>query len=1737
MKKLMISTIILLPLLLLAILLVSGAIASMMTHIYVESVEFVDNSTLELWMDDEENPPSEQLEVNVLPLKADNRGIVFSVDDENIATVDENGKIVAKYYGTTYVTVTSAENKRVSAKRAVRVTDKHVHGIEIGEHDADMYRGDDSVRLLAKVFPADADNTNVVWESSDPGLLSITKDGIATCNGRGSGDGVVTVTAASADNPEVKATTVIRCHEPLSGISAEDTPVLTAQKTQQFPAVVPYPANATYSLSYTSSDTDIATVNGEGGITFHNYGYVKITATARDGRGHEDSVSVDYNSTYGYYEGPLFGSTREYTFDYDEIIAAGGALKIHFLEEVPEGSGLRITDVAFENPDPEGEDLIEYDAAARKFFLKDVGDELRLGSVRITVHADKYDLGDHTVKTGLADDVCTVTITRKTGSLSFVAGGKESDALSLSNITPTMDVTFSELETDAQNAVVVRAAPANHTDEIQYSLGGTSDCARLEGKMLKFSKPGTAAVTVRAGDAEKTLTVTFTQKQAEDVTVTLGETAPEKNISLDFVSADNNSKGILEFVTPQGYIATVTSQNEEVIKVEGLQLVPQKGGFATVAVSFRAADEAGISAYASDMPAGYTVNVYVDKPLVSGDITFSAEGKQLSTGETFVTSKAGTALTITVNAKDGAMEGKELWMDGASLTPSEEGETYIYTKEFTFTGAQTLSVQATVKHGSRAVDYGSTESEVSNNCKLQSTGGKIVSGLTVKNGETAFTDGSNKLTFNNIGETSKTTLTFSAETPEPADFVLQDNLDVSALESALEAGGYLSAELTFTDENTLTAQLTAVKGTYNGDQTLTLEVAGKTVTVVLKVLVPADRIEVKYGSAALTAGESYTTFLSELGFTVTLSRTDGKAVSAESKKFSDASFGGASCTVQQQGSEASFTVTAKLGGFEEQTLSLAAEGGNATFTLNLKKLDVRNTTFTYSIEYSSDGGEHKLTDQPITADGENVFYFPRGLRSFGIRITPAADGKRLGGLAEEPEQEEERNFTVTAAGGDEVWSYIFNPQGDGTGYLEVTVPDKTYFYNDTVIFRFPDGEGDLAEATLTISCPNIHSVQLTSTDVSESFDSSNTAMDGPVYKGYQQVRVFAKHSDFGDGNIVDYIRMPVKVESEAKKEGDLADAVWNLTRHNDKEGKIETLTWQRGTEVRYKGETYTIVEVTDGAGNVHPSKLVKGGADGTTVAEGGKYTVAGEEQIPWVDVFAEDGYAHIYFGNFGGLSEVDVQNDYFGNFGEKENWKRVEQTVLDAKKEGSDRDFTPSGNAYSYLRVAVGDGSVDSAQASMKDNTANKHFNFNVLQEDTLVNVYNAAGYYKHSNIVLHENLYGDGELGNEGATFTKATEKGLFLNQVANLGKTLIYGNGYQVNLQAKTASMDKYSESDGIAINRAYNTVIKCANPNNEISNKYQKMVFKMAYAYYCDLSYYYKFNPAGSAFYAKNTIFSSISKTAVQLYYNESLYVENCVFTECGTAIQVDNSSCLEPHIYIKGGFDALNYFNKTALDNLNPWIGMFYASVVSGVKDYLEWHGKTFTANASSYADKSVDKIYVNILLFGYAPLTENLMAWDGDSYEKATPLADGSKIVSKTLYSPYCAWTYDTLDENGARLDGATVEANSYGQATVTAVMSQLFTEKRYIRLQCEFKEPGVKNYEHILWHRQGVYRDYSIIGEREDHMTNLRESLKGTTWDDGSGVGADGIPFDPPAAALAMNELLSETVVPSKRTY
>lgn len=110
MKKIMLFSVILLPLIVLLILLVSSAVVGVTKHVYVDSVEFVRQETLVLVKEGGETPEA-KLEVNVFPRTATNEDLVFESQDESVASVDKNGVVRGVDYGETYVIVRSAETR------------------------------------------------------------------------------------------------------------------------------------------------------------------------------------------------------------------------------------------------------------------------------------------------------------------------------------------------------------------------------------------------------------------------------------------------------------------------------------------------------------------------------------------------------------------------------------------------------------------------------------------------------------------------------------------------------------------------------------------------------------------------------------------------------------------------------------------------------------------------------------------------------------------------------------------------------------------------------------------------------------------------------------------------------------------------------------------------------------------------------------------------------------------------------------------------------------------------------------------------------------------------------------------------------------------------------------------------------------------------------------------------------------------------------------------------------------------------------------------------------------------------------------------------------------------------------------------------------------------------------------------------------------------------------------------
>ena len=77
MKKIMLSSLVLLPLIVLLILTLGGMVVSKTNYIYVERVEFTQTDTLVLIKDGEERPTA-KLSVNVLPLRASNAAVRFA---------------------------------------------------------------------------------------------------------------------------------------------------------------------------------------------------------------------------------------------------------------------------------------------------------------------------------------------------------------------------------------------------------------------------------------------------------------------------------------------------------------------------------------------------------------------------------------------------------------------------------------------------------------------------------------------------------------------------------------------------------------------------------------------------------------------------------------------------------------------------------------------------------------------------------------------------------------------------------------------------------------------------------------------------------------------------------------------------------------------------------------------------------------------------------------------------------------------------------------------------------------------------------------------------------------------------------------------------------------------------------------------------------------------------------------------------------------------------------------------------------------------------------------------------------------------------------------------------------------------------------------------------------------------------------------------------------------------------
>lgn len=153
-----------------------------------------------------------------------------------------------------------------------------------------------SAQLTATVSPANATNKTVIWTSSNSKVATVDNSGKVTAVAVGT----ATITATTADGNKTATCTVTVANSTVAvtGITINPTTQnLTVGNSAQLTATI-FPANATNkNVTWTSSDSNVATIDSNGKVTAVAAGTTTITATTADGNKTATCAIIVQNSS------------------------------------------------------------------------------------------------------------------------------------------------------------------------------------------------------------------------------------------------------------------------------------------------------------------------------------------------------------------------------------------------------------------------------------------------------------------------------------------------------------------------------------------------------------------------------------------------------------------------------------------------------------------------------------------------------------------------------------------------------------------------------------------------------------------------------------------------------------------------------------------------------------------------------------------------------------------------------------------------------------------------------------------------------------------------------------------------------------------------------------------------------------------------------------------------------------------------------------------------------------------------------------------------------------------------------------------------------------------------------------------------------------------------------------------------------------------------------------------------
>ncbi|MBR6953927.1 MAG: Ig-like domain-containing protein [Clostridia bacterium] len=228
----------------------------------------------------------------ILPTNANNKAIYWESDNPNVATVDSNGWVSLMGAGTATITCTSVSNPIVKATCAITVKQSPT-GITLNTNN--IFRYSDNMtgeQLTATVLPSSVIDKSVTWESSNTAVATVSNTGYVTLKGLGT----ATITCRSVTHPNVTATCTVAVRQAVTSVTLnKESELRTNADMSPIKLVATVaPSNAwNKSLTWTSSDTNVATVSADGTVTPKGLGTTVITCASVSNPDKTDTFTLE----------------------------------------------------------------------------------------------------------------------------------------------------------------------------------------------------------------------------------------------------------------------------------------------------------------------------------------------------------------------------------------------------------------------------------------------------------------------------------------------------------------------------------------------------------------------------------------------------------------------------------------------------------------------------------------------------------------------------------------------------------------------------------------------------------------------------------------------------------------------------------------------------------------------------------------------------------------------------------------------------------------------------------------------------------------------------------------------------------------------------------------------------------------------------------------------------------------------------------------------------------------------------------------------------------------------------------------------------------------------------------------------------------------------------------------------------------------------------------------------------